>query len=574
MDRFAMELHPTSSLSGKDYLDRLPLETRRAAGAVYTPRHIVRFTLEQAGYTPQAAIESTVLVDPACGAGAFLEEVVTILAERFGALGVDLESGAGRDTYLRAVREHVFGVDVDERACELARATVRQRILALLHGPLPAAFFDGNVLSADFLLAREVDRWASRLPRPLQLVVGNPPYVSATRLSNDMKRRLRARFSAAGGRLDLYAVFIERSLELVGEGGRVAFVTPDKFLVSRSAQGLRAHILAASAVRSVAQFKSHKIFDDAATVPCVTVLERGGRARPVDVLTCDDSPDPSGRVQVTDRVSVPHESLGAAPWYISAPRSDALATRLMSSHPTLAALTVRVSAGPATGRDPIFVLDSGELEKVEPSLLRSAVRGRDVQRFAIADAGLQILLPFEFDFAGTPSLIDLDSYPGARAYLRRHREELESRHCVRVWGKPWFDLHDQPASDLTKLDKLLVPDIANSNRFAVDRGRYFPLHSAYYLVPKPGVELEFLAAVLNSRAATFLLRHHSPVVKDGFQRYRQQFLFKLPVPTATAVERKAITRAVERGDFERAEELASALFRLSPGDQRALQELP
>jgi hypothetical protein len=89
-------------------------------------------------------------------------------------------------------------------------------------------------------------------------------------------------------------------------------------------------------------------------------------------------------------------------------------------------------------------------------------------------------------------------------------------------------------------------DVANSNRFAVDRGAFLPLHSVYYVLPKSGVDVDFLAAVLNSSVAGFLVRLFSPVVKDGFNRYRQQFLLTLPVPLASAKQVGEIAEEAER----------------------------
>ena len=176
-------------------------------------------------------------------------------------------------------------------------------------------------------------------------------------------------------------------------------------------------------------------------------------------------------------------------------------------------------------------------------------------------------MPYTFDRqTGAGRLIDLASYPKAKAYLEKHRSVLQARHCVRVWEKEWFDLHDQAPIDLAREPKILVPDVANSNRFAVDEGRFLPLHSAYYILPNAGVDLHFLAAILNSRVSRFLIRLLAPVVKDGFNRYRRQFLMMLPVPNAAPGIVREIARAARSGDARSADELSAKLFALSDAD--------
>jgi hypothetical protein len=559
-------------LSGvNEYLESLPLEDRRMGGLVYTPSHLVDFTLEQAGYEARAPIEDASLLDPSCGAGAFLERAVLVLAERFAKLGVNPKTTPGHRRFAAAVEANLYGVDVDAHACELARAAVRRAVLEASPGKLAPGFFNANVLAADFLLGRDVETLPPVSARSLRFVVGNPPYVSATRITSSYKMDLRSRFHSAGGRLDLYTVFIERALMLLAEGGRLALVTPDKFLVSQSARGLRGFVLQASAVRSIAKFRSHKVFEDAATVPCVTVLERGGRPRDVAVLACAEKPTPSGRVRVLERSSVPHAGLSSEPWHVTSPGLHAFARRLVERHPTLSQLTVRVSAGPATGRDGLYVFPAGSQPGIEPELLRPVVRGRDVLAFRIANPELEMLVPYVFDAAGNSALIDLSRYPGARRYLEKHRADLEDRHCVRVWRKRWYDLHDQVLRDLAKQTKLLVPDVANSNRFAVDHGTFLPLHSVYYVLPKPGVDVDFLAAVLNSSVASFLVKLFSPVVKDGFNRYRQQFLLTLPVPLASSKQVSEIASAARAGRAEDADRRVQQLFRLTTEESSLLR---
>ncbi len=232
------------------------------------------------------------------------------------------------------------------------------------------------------------------------------------------------------------------------------------------------------------------------------------------------------------------------------------------------ARTERISAGPATGRDGIYVFSTPP--DIEAELLRPAVRGRDIDKYKIADPDLTIALPYSFDEQGRGSLIDLRRFPRLRRHLESHRVSLEARHCVRVWEKAWYDLHDQAAIDLARREKILVPDVAEGNRFAVDGGRFLPLHSAYYLLPRGGENLFYLVGVLNSSVCEFLIRLLAPRVKDGFSRYRRQFLATLPIPVPSLSEIRKIADAAKVGNETRVDELVYSLFRLTPSDQRRI----
>ncbi|MBK6513549.1 MAG: Eco57I restriction-modification methylase domain-containing protein [Polyangiaceae bacterium] len=260
------------------------------------------------------------------------------------------------------------------------------------------------MIVADFLLAPEVDGLVARLKAPLGFLIGNPPYVSATRINDAQKRRLRGRFQSAGGRLDLYAVFIERALELLPSGGRVAFVTPDKFLVSQSGRGLREHILTMSAVRSVAQFKSHKVFDDAATVPCVTVLERAGSPAPVASFRVRKSRRHQGSWMSS---TAPRSTMRSSDQRLGiASQARRPGAPLRKGHPTLASVAFESLRDPRRG-----VTDcSCSQRRRGPTSSRATGAGGPRSRCSARSPWegireLQVLLPYTYDFAGTPNLV-------------------------------------------------------------------------------------------------------------------------------------------------------------------------
>ncbi|HWL88856.1 MAG TPA: TaqI-like C-terminal specificity domain-containing protein [Polyangiaceae bacterium] len=566
-------LETVAQLEGQRYLDTVSLEQRRAGGQIYTPPYLADFVLTQARFVSPLRADHSTLLDPSCGAGVFLERAVAVIAEHVRETHGELTRSVARKALVAAVEANLFGVDVDETACVMTRNAVRRAIHEWTGSPLPASFFQSNVVHGDFLFSQEVTLLPPMAKDGFQFIVGNPPYVPTTRISAKYKERLRGSFESAAGRLDLYAMFMERALGLLARGGRLALLTPDKFLVSQSARDLRALLLHGNAIRTVARFRSHKVFADAATVPCVTVVERGGRPREVTVLSCADRPDASGQIAVLESREIQQRSLSSAPWHLHALDRHELARRLQGSHPTLAHLTIRVSAGPATGRDGVFVFPRGSQPGVEECLLRPVVRGRDLEPFRINDPGLEMLVPYVFDAAGNAALIDIKEFPGAFRYLRRHRAELEARHCVRVWRKLWYDLHDQISTDLAHQPKILVPDVANSNRFVVDSGHFLPLHSVYYLIPRHGVDASYLCAILNSRVAQFLVRLFSPVVKDGFNRYRQQFLANLPVPLVSTETAQEISTAARQGRLDEIDRWIARLFRLTTEEYETLSPL-
>jgi hypothetical protein len=555
-----------TTVSADRYPSTITLDERRRSGTVYTPEPLARFVLDQAGCKLDEL--NAPVLDPACGAAVFLCEVLERAAAQIGRGVLPLE-GAARKALVGFATQNLFGIDIDPNARLLALQALRARFQRLAPGPLAPSFLSSNIVEDDFLTGDAVRRLRPMRHGGFAFIVGNPPYVSTTRLPAAYKLQLRAMFATAVGRVDLYTLFFERSLQLLRPDGVLGFITPDKFLASETSRSLRAYLLRHGSLRRIARFRSHKVFPGAAVVPCVTVIGRsptpGGSPDNVQVLSCES--EQGLEVRVTGGSTTPRERLGEAPWQLRADELVHLFERLRVPHPPLATLARRISAGPATGRDDIYVRPYEELQLVEQELLRPAIRGRDIGRSSIEDVGLKILLPYVFAKGqGKPQLITLSRFPGARRYLERHRESLAQRHCVRVWEKTWFDLHDLPATDITAATKIVVPDVAEHCRFAVDRGRFFPLHSAYYIVLDDDSIVDYVTALLNSTVIEFALRLLSPIAKDGFSRFRRQYLATLPIPVAGVQERREIARLSRSGDIGEVEDRIARLYGVGTDD--------
>jgi SAM-dependent methyltransferase len=173
---------------------RLDRTGKKRRGAFDTPRDMARRVVELAG-------EGRCARDIACGTGAFLV-----------ALG---EAG---------VRE-VEGIDSDPAALAVASIAAPRARLVL----------------GDGLEARE----------PVDLVVGNPPFVPPERQDKVLRRALQKRFPWMVGRFDLAVPFAATALEQVRSGGSLALVVPWGLLTQPYAAPLRRRWLSENAITAL-----------------------------------------------------------------------------------------------------------------------------------------------------------------------------------------------------------------------------------------------------------------------------------------------------------------------------------
>lgn len=216
--------HPTGALATRlDTLDvdraRLvidvyealahPSEARRQGGVFYTPPHVVEAMLDRVPLDGE-------LLDPACGAGAF----VLALARRLGPDSLSRLSACDVDA---------GALDACALALEAAFPGHREQV---------ARWRRARAHAIDFLR----QPWPGPMPR---LIVGNPPY----RVAGEAD--LPALFPQLSGEIDLYACFLVRALQQVGPQGTVSLLVPDTWLTNRRARSLRSLLCDAGLARVV-----------------------------------------------------------------------------------------------------------------------------------------------------------------------------------------------------------------------------------------------------------------------------------------------------------------------------------
>lgn len=91
--------------------------------------------------------------------------------------------------------------------------------------------------------------------RHYDVVVANPPYMSRRSMNDQMAAFLDTHYPEAKG--DMYAAFIARCAELVGDSGRVGMITQQSFMFISSYERLRTGLLETFAIETMAHTGPH-----------------------------------------------------------------------------------------------------------------------------------------------------------------------------------------------------------------------------------------------------------------------------------------------------------------------------
>lgn len=242
----------------------MPKARRKQLAAYFTPPHLAHHAIRvmmDAGIRPGHHR----ILDPASGGAAFLVPLAAHIAD------AGHERGARAKTILQDIQKSLHGVEIDAGLAGLSHALLAD----LLHGEIESSGIelDGLVQRADTL----------QLKRPAELydaVIGNPPYGRILRPRPALLKRYRS--VIADGYVNLYALFVEQTLQWVRPGGVLCLIIPMSFIGGPFFAALRERIVqSASVLRLDLIDKRSDVFLDVLYDLCVVVLRKnGGPGRP------------------------------------------------------------------------------------------------------------------------------------------------------------------------------------------------------------------------------------------------------------------------------------------------------
>lgn len=526
-------------------------------GEVFTRRWVVELILDLVGYTADRDLGRQVLVEPSCGAGAFLVPATMRLIESALAHGHDLGS----------LSPAIRAFDLQEANAQRARKAVAQMLVDYgLDVDNAEATAGVWVTADDFLLHRHESAIAD-------YVVGNPPYI---RLENVPRRTMEAYrriCPTMRGRADIYVGFIGRGLELLKPGGALSFICADRWMRNQYGADLREFVTANYAVDAVIAMHDVDAFEnDVSAYPAIVVLRNGAQGQAVVVEANagfgeDDVPRftawaKRGRRKVVAETSyeatrVDRWFSGSDLWPAGSPSQLALLADLEARFAPLQDpnTRTRVGIGVATGCDEIFITDDSDL--VEADRLLPLLQAHDLADGSARWSGRYLVNPWNGS-----GLVDLDRYPKLGAYLNDNEHRLRGRHIAQQRPASWYRTIDRVHQDLTAKPKVLIPDIKAAAHPVLDEGGHYPHHNLYYVVSDIW-DLEVLGGLLLSDIANLFVGAYCVKMRGGTYRFQAQYLRRIRVPDPRSMDprtSRSLARAFADRDRERATALSAVLY--------------
>lgn len=513
---------------GRIFEALVPQEARRRLGQFRTPQYIADF---MADWAVQQG-DDTVL-DPGIGAG-----VLT-------AAMYDAKKAAAGHAHV----EDMWGVDLNELAVVMSSTALK-----LANG-------DGspNFIQDDFMdtvaegQPQRLDQQHPHVLPTMDAIVSNPPYSRSHELTSEDKQRINRIAEAEAGmpisqKAPMYHYFFVHATQFLEPGGRMAFVTPARFLETNYGVTLRKFLLNHFDIHGMILLDCDiPVFENADTDPCITFLERtktGESDCTTSFVQADMWPgaaplfeavagDVQGETAYGFVNQVAQQDLVAEfNWteYVAPESVDAIPG--LKSFREIA----DIKRGIATGKNDYFCLTQDEVDDLgldETYLVPLIRRSRGVSEYDLREQedwqqwrqnGDEVWLLYCYDADGEP-ITDVDD-PALQEYLAHGEDSGAADSYLAQNRRPWYVVDQRkPASILvTYMSK-------NGFRFIHNKAGVVSLNNLHnvFLDGYEDREVEALLAYLNSSVADEIAKRSGRTYSRGLHKIEPDELKDIPV---------------------------------------------
>jgi adenine-specific DNA-methyltransferase len=398
-------------------------------GAIYTPSDIREYIVNQSLNNRNVNFQTIKVADIACGCSGFLFTVAKELRQRTG------------NTYTYIFQNQIFGLDIQEYS--VTRSKLLLSLLALLEGE-DIEQFHFNIHQGDTLIFN----WLEVINdfQGFEIIVGNPPYVSARNLDDLAKENVKLWEVCSTGNPDLYIPFFQIGYENLAPNGILGYITMNTFFKSLNGRALRRYFEDNRIAIRIIDFGTHQIFKSKSTYTCICFLEKAEQNF-VEYYKSESKELPNNR-NLYSRVNF--QNLDAKKgWNLN---NNEIISRIEAVGNPFGKL-YKTRHGIATLRNDLFIfkpvaededffyLQNGNLYPIEKGICKDILNSNKLSRSINFDSVREKVL-FPYNDENKPKALEeeflKDVFPEAYKYLKKKKEELAKRDKGKGEYEKWF----------------------------------------------------------------------------------------------------------------------------------------
>ncbi|MCX7759409.1 MAG: N-6 DNA methylase [bacterium] len=483
-------------------------------GIIYTPSEIVDIILDNIEYTKD--IYDKKIIDPACGTGAFLINVVRRFIE--DCIAKEFDSVKIKNL----LQNNIFGFDIDPFAILSCKSNLERE--ARKYGIYDVKW---NILNIDSLDMSKVKKYFNFF----DYVVGNPPYIRIQHMEKDNRKKIQQEWLFCRiGSTDVYIAFFELGIRLLNETGVLGYITPNTYFKTDAAKILRQYLTEKKLVKKIIDFKYYQVFKDATTYSAITVIDKKWRENKIYYFEWNNND-----IKYVGEIDLSY--LNRDKWILADTETLKKIKEIEDRGVPLKKIA-KIHVGITTLADDLYIfkdpiiegdkavikLKDGQTFIVEKAILKPIVKV-SVLKSSNEEQNRWIIFPYK-KVSGKYTIIPEEELKELYPYTYRYFLAMKDRLLLRDKGKKnpvaWYAFGRSQGLDNSWGKKILFSPLSPKPNFIVWEKEEYTFYAGYCI--KFDGDLNWLARQLNSEDMEFYIKYVSRDYQKGYKSYAKSFI--------------------------------------------------
>lgn len=494
-------------------------------GAIYTPTEIREYIISQIFLNKKDNhLDSTKIVDIACGCSGFLYTAAKELKRQT------------RKTYKFIFENQIFGLDIQDYS--ITRSKLLLSLLALSDGE-DIEEFHFNIHQGDALIFD----WNKVIKNynGFDIVVGNPPYVCARNLADEVKDNLKNWTVCTSGNPDLYIPFFQIGYENLAKNGILGYITMNTFFKSLNGRALRSYFEKNKVAMKIIDFGTMQIFKSKSTYTCICFIEKK-KGSYVEYYKSEHKELP---IETKQYSKISYKNLDAKKgWNLN---NNRIISKIESIGIPFGE-KYKTRHGIATLRNDLYIfkpiyedkdfyyLQNGSIHPIEKGICKDILNSNKLSREVNFEEVKEKVI-FPYNDSKKPKALEeeilKEKFPCTYQYLRKKKEELAKRDKGKGKYEQWFAFGRTQSLEKVA-NKLFFPKFSDKTpNYLISNDDNLLFYNGQAIIGHSEEEMLFAKKILESRLFWYYIKTTSKPYSSSYYSLNGTYIRNFGIPEFT-----------------------------------------
>ena len=399
-----------------------------------------------------------------------------------------------------------------------------------------------------------------------EIIIGNPPYIQLQKLKDENIIELGKKgFQVFSKSADIYCLFYEKSINLIANGGKIAYITSNKWLRASYGKELRNYLLENINLLELIDL-GEGVFNAATVDTNILIMQKNQK----DSREClgYSLKENNVKLQEIKKYLFPIKLKKNESWVIMDKILENIRDKVFSKGKALNLWKIKINRGILTGLNSAFFIEEEKKNNFikenikNEEILKPILKGKNIKKYCSNFENIWLITSHN-GYDDIPR-VNIEEYKEIKEWLDGFYDKLEKRTDK---GDTPYNLRScSYFSDFMK-EKIIYPETTQGAYFYYDsKGEYIVDKTNFILT---GEKLLYLLALLSSKLVTYVYKELCGGVilgSKGYQ-YNKHAIEKLPIYYPNSDEEKKVIFIIEKiiemkKEKKESEELEKALDKL------------